>query len=569
MDLLFHIFLYKFKASLKSAFEVRSVSIIRSVGSFLFYIGFAWGVYASTRNTTMYVLHQTHIGLYLYHRFLEMILFIFFIAVNLGNIIVSYSTLYKSPEVAYLMTKPLPSVSLFIIKFFDNFFYSSTTLLFISFAALLGYGTCFAYPWYLSAAIMVFVLMPYMFLAACLAAIILLGIMRIAGTLGFRKILGALCLIYFGFLVLFFSYSNPVLLIEQASRFYPNVDQYFAQIPLGAYQYLPNHWVAEFLFSLVREDYAAAFSSEALLLTATAVLFVLTLITAKRLYFRTWLISLQIQSDRTAEKDGGKIRLFDFRKESLFSPKIESLVKKDFFMFFREPSQWIHLLVLLTIAGTFILSLTNMNLNIRVESMQFFTYLILFAFSGFMIASLALRFIYPMCELEGKQFWSIRSAPVLLEQWFALKFIVGFLLVLSLTEVISWAMNTPFLRYNPRGKFLSWFGIYSGFWLASAMAVLNLGFGAFFAEYTEKNPIRAASSQGATLTFLSSLLYLFVFLAIVLFPLSNYFQSLFLFTKFARESIVVPGTAVAVLSMLAGVGGWHIGLRSLKRDFLN
>jgi len=122
MYLLFHIFLYKFKASLKSVFDVRSVSVVRSVGSFLFYCGFVWGVYVSTRNITIYVLHQTQIGLYLYHRFLEMILFIFFIAVNLGNIIVSYSTLYKSPEVAYLMTKPLPSVSLFVIKFSIIFF---------------------------------------------------------------------------------------------------------------------------------------------------------------------------------------------------------------------------------------------------------------------------------------------------------------------------------------------------------------------------------------------------------------------------------------------------------------
>ena len=569
MKLLLHIFLYKFKASLKSVFDVRSVSVVRSVASFIFYCGFVWGVYVSTRNITIYVLHQTQIGLYLYHRFLEMILFIFFIAVNLGNIIVSYSTLYKSPEVAYLMTKPLPSVSLFVVKFFDNFFYSSTTLLFISFAALLGYGSCFEYPWYLSVAIMVFVLMPYMFLAACLAAIILLGIMRVAGTIGFRKIMGLLCLIYFGFLVLFFSFSNPVLLIEQASRFYPNVDRYFAQLPIGAYQYLPNHWVAEFFFSMTRKDYTAALCSETLLLAVTAALFALTLMAAKRLYFKTWLISLQIQSNRMSEKDGGRIRLFDFRKESFLSPKIESLVKKDFFLFFREPSQWIHLLVLLTIAGTFILSLTNMNLNIRIESMQFFTYLILFAFSGFMIASLALRFMYPMCELEGKQFWSIRSAPVILEQWFALKFIIGFLLVLTLTELITWAMNIPFIRYNPRGELLSWFGIYAGFWLATAMSALNLGFGAFFAEYTEKNPIRAASSQGATLTFLSSLLYLFVFLAIVLLPLSNYFQSLFHFSKFARESIIVPGTAVAVLSMLAGVWGWHVGLRSLKRDFLN
>jgi hypothetical protein len=515
----------------------------------------------------MYVLYHTRIGLYIYHRFLEMILFVFFIAVNLGNIIVSYSTLYKSPEVAYLMTKPLPSTSLFVIKFFDNFFYSSTTLLLISFATLLGYGSCFGYPWYVSGAMMLFVLVPFMFLAACLAAMILLGIMRIAGTFGFRKIMGALCLIYAAFLVLFFSYSNPVLLIEQASRFYPNIDMYFTQIRIGAYRYLPNHWVAEFFFHTARGEYAAALRSELLLLIVTAASFVCTLWTAKRLYSKTWLISLQIQSER--EKDGEKIRRFDFRKKSFLSPKIESMLKKDYFMFFREPSQWIHLLVMATMTGVFIFSLRSLNLNIHAVTLQYVTYLILFTFSGFMVASLTLRFMYPMSELEGKPFWSIRSAPVRPEQWFALKYFLGFFLVLAFAEVISWAMNTPFLRYNPRGEFLRWCGMYTGFWLACAMAALNLGFGAFFAEYSEKNPIRAASTQGATLTFLSSLLYLFVFLAIILVPLSDYFQSLFLFSRFARESIVVPGTALAVVSMLAGVLGWHVGLRSLKRDFSN
>ena len=169
---------------------------------------------------------------------------------------------------------------------------------------------------------------------------------------------------------------------------------------------------------------------------------------------------------------------------------------------------------------------------------------------------------------RGKAVLVDTDAPVNLELWYSLKFAAGFVLVVLLAEIIAWAMTIPFIRYNPRGELLQWFGLYTGLWLASALASMNMGFGAFFAEYTEKNPIRAASSQGATLTFLSSLLYLFVIVAIVLIPLSKYFQSLFHFTKFARESIVIPGTAIAVLSMLACVGGWHVGLRSMKRDFL-
>jgi hypothetical protein len=55
---------------------------------------------------------------------------------------------------------------------------------------------------------------------------------------------------------------------------------------------------------------------------------------------------------------------------------------------------------------------------------------------------------------------------------------------------------------------------------------LNFGMGAIFANYKERNPIRVASSQGASLTFLFTIIYL-VFLIILLFaPVSNYFYAI-------------------------------------------
>jgi len=57
--------------------------------------------------------------------------------------VVSFSTLYKSQEVFHLFTKPISFTNIFLIKFLDNFFYSSTTLLLIITAVLLGYGNYF------------------------------------------------------------------------------------------------------------------------------------------------------------------------------------------------------------------------------------------------------------------------------------------------------------------------------------------------------------------------------------------------------------------------------------------
>ena len=55
---------------------------------------------------------------------------------------------------------------------------------------------------------------------------------------------------------------------------------------------------------------------------------------------------------------------------------------------------------------------------------------------------------------------------------------------------------------------------------------LNFGMGSAFANYKEKNPIRVASSQGASLTFLFMIVYM-VFLVLILFPaISNFFFNL-------------------------------------------
>jgi ABC-2 type transport system permease protein len=567
MGTFFHILKYKFIAFVKSTFEPRFVTAVRGVGSLLVFGGFAAVAYFFSLGLTRFVLDETRIGLFLYHRFISMLLFVFFMSVNLGNVIVSYATLYKSSEVGYLLTKPVPYTQIFTLKFLDNFLYSSTTLFLVALMVLLGYGTYFGHPWYLLLGVLVFVLVPFMFLSACIAVLVLMSVVKVASKWGFRKVMTGLAVLYFGIVVLFFQFSNPIRQVQEVNAHGVNVDAYFRGLESGILSYLPNTWVSDVLYFMARGETNLALLSAVQLLALTLAVFMVVLFVADRFYFKSWLATFEFQARSNTVESGKRIKLFDFRKSSFLSPQMESLMKKEYFQFFREASQWVHLGVMVVLVGVFAISVGNLNPTLRVTEIQTLTYLVLYAFGGFLSCSLALRFVFPAISLEGRAFWSQLSAPVDLRKVYVVKFVIGFLVVLLLALLVAIFSNEPFVRLTQARPVLMYFGIFSAFWVSITLVALNLGLGGYFANFQEKNPIRVASSQGATLTFLVSLVYLFVLVSVVIVPLSQYFQSLFLFFPFDMRSIVVPGTLVGALS--AALTGFAIvvGLRSLARDF--
>lgn len=148
-----------------------------------------------------------------------------------------------------------------------------------------------------------------------------------------------------------------------------------------------------------------------------------------------------------------------------------------------------------------------------------------------------------------------------------IKFILGFVLVVPIAEYIAIASNIPFVSKTELRSMLLWFGMFDAFWISLTMVSLNLGFGGFFANYLERNPIRAASTQGATLTFLATLLYLIVVVVIILVPVSAYFAALFQFKIFHAKLLLIAGILLAVVSSLLSLLGYFIGRRSMGRDF--
>jgi hypothetical protein len=98
-----------------------------------------------------------------------------------------------------------------------------------------------------------------------------------------------------------------------------------------------------------------------------------------------------------------------------------------------------------------------------------------------------------------------------------------------------------------------------------ALVGLNVGAGSYFAMYKEKNPIRVASSQGASLTFLASMVYLTIVVAIMLIPLNRYFVAAQLVEVASARWAYAPLSIVAILSLIIFGAATSLGLRAIRR----
>src|SRR6185436_15147122 len=121
--------------------------------------------------------------------------------------------------------------------------------------------------------------------------------------------------------------------------------------------------------------------------------------------------------------------------------------------FFRGTTQWSQLILLAVLVVVYLFNIQALPLH-RGEPVGFF-YVNLVSFlnlglAGFVLASIAARFIFPAVSLEGRQMWLLRSSPLDLRALLWSKYWVGtlplFVLGLILTGLTNALLEvTPFM----------------------------------------------------------------------------------------------------------------------------
>jgi ABC-2 type transport system permease protein len=402
-----------------------------------------------------------------------------------------------------------------------------------------------------------------MFSAGSLGVIILMLLIKLASRFNPRKVIYGLVFTYLSVVFIFFKINSPVSLATTVMNFYPLIDKdkYLRELISPLIKFLPNNWLSETAYWLTNNNLSEAIPLIVLQIGCSILLFSIAVSIGKHWYFKTWLMNLKLTADNIALRKNSK-SFFSFLNNSLFSPRTESIIKKDFWMFVREPSQWLHFLILLFMIMIFILSVAGIRyVGLGNFYLQTGIYLSVFLFNLLLISTISLRFVFPLISLEGESFWKLKSAP--LDRYYIInkKLTSWGIIILLISTGLSYFSNHRFELQIELMAFVV------NIIASITIAIINLGMGGLFANYKEKNAIRLSSSQGASITFLINIVYI-LFIVLLLFnPMSNYFLAIMLTRGFNMLSILYPLIPITFVSFLLIGVFIRAAYNSIQKDF--
>jgi ABC-2 type transport system permease protein len=178
------------------------------------------------------------------------------------------------------------------------------------------------------------------------------------------------------------------------------------------------------------------------------------------------------------------------------------LLLKELRLFFRDSTQWSQLILLGVLVVVYVfnikfLPLTGEGVTFFLRNIVPFLNLVL---AGFVLASIAARFLFPGVSLEGRTLWLLRSSPMEMRALLWAKFWVGtaplLLLAVGIVAVTDWLLQvTPFMFFVSVGTITL---------MTFALAGLAIGFGTLFPQFETENAAQIPTSFGGLLYMMTA-----------------------------------------------------------------
>jgi ABC-2 type transport system permease protein len=203
-----------------------------------------------------------------------------------------------------------------------------------------------------------------------------------------------------------------------------------------------------------------------------------------------------------------------------------SLVAKDIRNFFRDTTQWSQLILLAVLVVIYVYNIKALPLWTGEQVSFLLVNVVSFlnlGLSGFVLAAIAARFVFPLISLEGRTLWLLRSSPLHLRSLVWVKFWVGVapLLVLSLTLTLA---TNVILEVGP---FMMALSLGTTALMTFAICALALGFGALFPRFDSDNAAEVATGFGGLLFMMTSIGYLAAVIVVQAWPVYAVLQARF------------------------------------------
>ncbi len=493
-----------------------------------------------------FLYRQGELGTVLLDRVYSLGWSVIFYLLIISNLITALSTLYKNRDVQFLWTTPIPDRTLFRLKAIDNLIYSSWAVMILGLPLAIAYGTVRHMSFLQIGVVLILGLIPFLMIASSLAQGLLLLLIRLSRWIRLRM---GLVIVISGIIILFwlalkYNQTNIIVAGEIPSTRY--LTRYLANLGRTPFVFLPSYWFSQG----VTGEHVIPFLT--LLISTALVLWEFLGWAAQKHYYLSWQAYMTHGSPRVQRRRRLKSSVIA-RKRSI--PR--ALMLKDFRQFVRSPQQWIQFMLFMILITVYLVNLSRIHYTVsRFEGFwDRIVFLLNFGFSGFILASLITRFVFPLISLEGRMRWILFTSPATVKQVYSVKFWMSALLFFGIAEWVALLSNL-FLSLGWQVQVISTVYLLI---MSITLTAISMGLGAVFPQFDEANPMRIVSGVGGIIAIVVSLVYVALVVLSLLSLYSGLWVQSHVFTVFLSTGFVVTLSLVTMGIFL------KLGYRALCR----
>ena len=496
------------------------------------------------------------IGFLLASKLLGLVLLAFLSILLLSNVITALSSFFLAKDLDLLVSSPVDWLHLYLGKLGETLVHSSWMVALMAVPIFAAYGLIYdggiLFPFYV-----ILVFMPLLVIPGVIGSAVTLILVNVFPARRTRDLLSVIAIGAAGVLVLLFRLVRP----EQLARpeGFTNLLDFITLLRTPTSPFLPSEWAAGSIMGYLVGPLDVL--PVLLLWSTAAAAVVLGAMVHRKLYPRGY-TRAQEGAERFVKGWIWRV-IFDPLFKPLSVSKREFIIK-DLKLFFRDTTQWSQLILLAVLVVIYLFNIRALPL-FSGERVPFIMVTVIsflnLGLAGFVLASIAARFIFPSISLEGRQMWLLRSSPLNLRALLWSKYWIGTapLLVLALAITI---LTNVLLRVTP---FMMVVGICTIVLLTLAISAMALGFGALYPQFETENAAQIPTSYGGLVFMMSTIALLATVIVIEAVPVSTYLRS-----AVAGETVTIDMwmigafVAVALICSLATAVPLRVGLRKME-----
>jgi ABC-2 type transport system permease protein len=427
----------------------------------------------------------------------------------LSSILTTYTTLYRSEEIPYLLLNPLSLSDLIIFKHVESAFFASWAFFFIIIPFVGAYAWYENMPWYFSVWTLIFSI-PFTFLCSSIGILITILMVRFVPRT--RRFWGPAILLLCAYTLWW--WVNRVPLQNTRENAILMINRFVPFLGVASWPLQPGWWISEGILSVTRGQWTRGAIFFTLLLSNGLFLALCIEWCGRRFFYDGWQRTLS--TERRAQRRQIMLR----RSEALFRwlpSDFRALIFKDIRIFLRDPQQWIQAVFFFGMLAVYFFSLGNLHYrSLPPVWKNIITFLNVFSIAC-VLCSLSSRFIYPQMSLEGQAFWIIGMAPTTMWRVLFAKFLLSFFSMLIISAGLM-TISTGMLDVPQEIRHMS---VFIAVCISAAVAGLSTGNGAIFIDLKQRNTSAIVSGFGGTLNLVLCL----AFMLLCIFPTASLFHA--------------------------------------------